>query len=101
MLDDFHGTPSGSAMRIRLGERHQIANQPPLSIGSRNRFMVNSIFCDSKYSAASFLAAVRSLVNFSRMNGSRGMALLKRGNGGQAIDLWRGQRKWPQRDGTR
>src|SRR5258708_20241802 len=27
MLDDFHGTPSGSAMRIRLSEGRQIANQ--------------------------------------------------------------------------
>src|SRR5258705_13968476 len=32
----------------------------------------------SKYSAASFLAAVRSLVNFSRTNGSRGIAASKR-----------------------
>jgi hypothetical protein len=34
-------------------------------------------------------------VNFSRINGSRGMALLKRSNGGQAIALWRGQRNGP------
>jgi hypothetical protein len=67
----------------------QLAPPPMMHgvIGSRSRFIVNSIFCDwrwrqlstsvwyrsfgkrSKYSAASFLAAVRSLVNFSRTNG--------------------------------
>ena len=72
------------------GEFQQLA---PSSSGSRNRFMVNSILADCrlrqlstsvwyrsfgnrwKYSAASFLAAVRSLVNFSRMNGSLGIGL--------------------------
>ena len=38
-----------------------------------------------KVFAASFLAVMRSLVNFSRMYGSRGMAPLKRSRGGQAI----------------
>ena len=42
---------------------------------------------------------MRSLVNFPRMNGSRGMALLKRSNGGQAIALWRGQRNGPSSRG--
>ena len=91
-------SPSG------LASQHDIMNGAPSSIGSRSRFIVNSMFCDcrwrqlstsvwyrclgkrSEYSAASFLAAVRSRVNFSRINGVSGHALLKRSSAGQAID---------------
>src|SRR5260370_20298215 len=70
--------------------------QPPPSISSRSRFIVNSMFCDCrwrqlstsvwyrsfgkrwKYSAANFLAAVRSRVNFSRTNGSWGHRVIKK-----------------------
>jgi hypothetical protein len=100
MLDDFHGTPSGSAMRIRLGEgapncesshildrfaqalRRKLdiiglEMAPALNVGEVAAFRE-----PSEVFRGSFLAVMRSLVNFLRMNGSRGMALLKRSNGG-------------------
>src|SRR5260370_30112857 len=86
----------GRKPRVRCSIRCQ--NYPTTRSSSRfdrerARFMVNSMFCDCrwrqlstsvwyrsfgkrwKYSAASFLAAVRSRVNFSRTNGSLVIAL--------------------------
>jgi hypothetical protein len=102
-------------MRIRLGEGRQIANQAIFSIGSRRRFIVNSILSDWEMTPALNFCEVtvfrEPLEIFRRVLSSgdtqsgelladervSGHALLKRSKGGQAIALCRGPRNNLQR----
>src|SRR5258708_37398102 len=108
MLDDFHGTPSGSAMRIRLSEGGQIANQAidRFAQALHRKFGIIGLemtpalnFCEVTVFREPLEIFRGVLSGGDTQSGElladervSGHALLKRSNGGQAIALWRGQR---------